>query len=688
MILNAMWIMGGFQSEDWKDESNQNYANFGYSVSSAGDVNGDGYADVLVGAPFYDNGGQFDEGRAYVYLGSAAGLAAAPGWVAESNQNYAYFAWSVGGGGDVNGDGYDDVIVGAWLYDGALFDVGQVFVYHGSATGVEVDPAWTVQSTQSYSYFGYSVANAGDVNGDGYDDVIVGAYAYDNGSTDEGRVFVYHGSATGLSTTPSWSAESNQNFIYFGFSVASAGDVNGDGYDDVLVGCPYWDNGESDEGRAFLYLGSSTGLESTAVWTAESNQNYADMGWSVASAGDVNADGYDDVVIGAPFWDGGDFEEGRVQLFLGSATGLDSVAAWTVESNSAFAYLGWAASGVGDVNNDGFDDVAAGSIYWDAGTTDEGAAFVYLGTATGLDTTAEFVVDSGQGYSYYGSALSGAGDVNNDGFDDLLVGARYYDNGDTDEGRAYVYHGTCADPIDTDGDDVGDLCDVCPGSDDRLDQDVDGKADGCDVCPTLYDPMQLDDDYDGIGDACDPCPANSPDADGDGFCAAQECDDNNPTIYPGAPELCDGLDNACSGAVPLNEIDEDGDGEAVCQGDCDDANPDLFSTQIEFCDGLDNNCDREVGPDEADFDGDHSSVCDGDCDDNNVQAAPHLYDLCGDNVDNNCDGEVDETCGTEGSSGVVGGCTCNATGGAAVSPLLFLATFLSTARRRRGSHRR
>src|SRR5262245_35739655 len=105
-MLHTMWIMGGFQNADWNDEPNQNYANFGTSLWSAGDVNGDGYDDVIVGAPYYDNG-QSEEGRAWLYDGSATGVAAAPAWSTESDQLYAYLGWSVGGGGDFNGDGYD-----------------------------------------------------------------------------------------------------------------------------------------------------------------------------------------------------------------------------------------------------------------------------------------------------------------------------------------------------------------------------------------------------------------------------------------------------------------------------------------------------------------------------------------------------------------------------------------------------
>jgi len=155
---------------------------------------------------------------------------------------------------------------------------------------------------------------------------------------------------------------------------------------------------------------------------------------------------------------------------------------------------------------------------------------------------------------------------------------------------------------------------------------------------------------------------NSPDADGDGFCAAQECDDSDPTAYPGALELCDGVDNACSGAVLADELDEDGDGSRVCDGDCDDANPALFPGNVETCNGIDDDCDGEVPPDEVDLDADHDQVraCEGDCDDGNSRVGPGFPEICGDAVDNDCDGEIDQTCGAEEATS--SGCGCNATG--------------------------
>ncbi len=129
-------------------------------------------------------------------------------------------------------------------------------VYPLEVDPLMTSPAWTAESNQVSANFGRSVATAGDVNGDGYSDVVVGAWLYDNVENDEGRAFLYLGSAAGLAASPAWTAESNQEFAFFGISVATAGDVNGDGYSDVVVGAYGYDNGESNEGRAFLYLGN------------------------------------------------------------------------------------------------------------------------------------------------------------------------------------------------------------------------------------------------------------------------------------------------------------------------------------------------------------------------------------------------------------------------------------------------
>jgi hypothetical protein len=436
-------------SPSWTAESDQAAANFGVAVAPAGDVNGDGYADVIVGADGYDNG-QADEGRAFVYHGSPAGLATTAAWAAESNQAGALFGAAVATAGDVNGDGYSDVIVGARNYDNGQTDEGRAYVYLGSAAGLNT-PAWTAESDQASSSFGISVGAAGDVNGDGYSDVIVGARWYDNGQSDEGRAYVYHGSAAGLAATAAWTAESNQASAYFGQSVATAGDVNGDGYGDVIVGADYADYGQTDEGRAYVYFGSAAGLGGTAAWTAESDQAGAYFGHSVATAGDVNGDGFADVIVGAYSYDGGQTDEGRAFVFLGSAAGPATTAAWTAESDQAYSWFGFLVGTAGDVNGDGYADVIVGAHLYDNGQTDEGRAFVYFGSAAGLAATAAWTAEGDQADAILGYAAATAGDVNGDGYADVIVGTRNYDNGQTDEGRAYVYLGSAAGPAATAG---------------------------------------------------------------------------------------------------------------------------------------------------------------------------------------------------------------------------------------------
>ncbi len=283
---------------NWTAESDQADAGFGFSISTAGDVNGDGYSDVIIGAPLYDNG-QTGEGRAFVYHGSASGLSASANWTTESDQAGACFGYSVSTAGDVNGDGYSDVIVGAPQYDNGQTNEGRTYVYYGSSSGLSTSANWTAESNQVSAYFGNCVSTAGDVNGDGYSDVIVGAPQYDNGQTNEGRAYVYYGSSSGLSSSANWTAESDLADALFGNSVSTAGDVNGDGYSDVIVGAYAYTNDQVGEGRAYVYHGSSSGLSASANWTAESDLADALFGNSVSSAGDVNGDGYSDVIVGA-----------------------------------------------------------------------------------------------------------------------------------------------------------------------------------------------------------------------------------------------------------------------------------------------------------------------------------------------------------------------------------------------------
>ena len=505
----------------WSKEGLAAGAQFGYSVSTAGDVNGDGYGDIVIGAPGASNG-QIAEGQAYVFHG-AVNPATTPAWTAESDQAAAHLGKAVATAGDVNADGYADIVIGAPEYDNGQTDEGQVFAWWGYATGLGVSgtPAnadWTAQGnladarfgaslflagdvdgdgcsdvvvgapnrpspggaagvgaayvfrgamsglagnpgssgSQASALLGYAVGPAGDVNGDGYADVMVAAPYYDNGQVNEGMVRVYLGAADWDGSGSYWSAEGDLASGLFGRSVGTAGDVNGDGYDDIIVGAPEYTAGNTNEGKAFVWYGSAAGLGANgtplnADWTAEANQDAADFGLCVGTAGDVNGDGYSDVIVGSPTYDNAFANEGEIFVWYGSAAGLGANgtplnADWFAESLQESAQLGGSAGTAGDVNGDGYSDIIAGAQYYDGATANEGAAFIWTGSATGPEgdaspANAAWRMPGGQAGARFGYSVGTAGDVDGDAYIDVIVGAPYYDNGETDEGGVFVYLG-------------------------------------------------------------------------------------------------------------------------------------------------------------------------------------------------------------------------------------------------------
>ncbi len=418
---------------DWTAEGNQAYARFGWAVSTAGDVNGDGFDDVIVGAPYYSND-ERQEGRVVVYYGSAMGLNHIPDWTAEGGQAGAEFGWSVGTAGDVNGDGFADVIVGAKGYDKGKKHQGRGLVYYGSSKGLSATPDWIVKGEQGTTCFGCSVNTAGDVNGDGFDDVIIGAHTCTDTA---GRAFVYHGSTDGLSSTPDWIASGDRMMAWSACLVGTVGDVNGDGFDDVIIGIHKCVKARGK--TVVIYHGSATGLEPTPAWSADEIQFWGRFGLAVDSAGDVNGDGYADVIVGAPGKCGAGI--GCVYVYHGSATGLSTNPSWTIDHDPAESYFGWSVNSIGDVNDDGYADIIIGAILDDNDRKNEGTAFIYHGSVAGVNPTPVCTLEGDQIDAYFGVSVSTAGDVNGDGFADIIVGACCYDRDEEDEGMVFVYYG-------------------------------------------------------------------------------------------------------------------------------------------------------------------------------------------------------------------------------------------------------
>ena len=457
----------------------------GYSIAAAGDVNGDGLADFIVGAPGADPAARPDAGRSYIVFGKNTGTAVDLGAVAAGSGGFVIngrlagetSGSSVSAAGDVNGDGLADLIVaGPNGGTTASGPAGHAYIVYGKATTAAVDLATVATGSGGYVINRAaiddaitSVSSAGDINGDGFGDVVIGVTSSDPAlDGNAGRAYIVFGKSAGTAVNLATIAATGSGFVVNGntddlFSgrVAAAGDVNGDGTGDVLVG-PW------SAGSVYLVFGKRTPTPfDLATIDAGGSGGFVINGsidmsdGNVAGVGDVNGDGLADLMIGLPH-DGttaSGADAGRSYVIFGksstTAVNLTTIAAgsggFVITGEQPGDLSGWSVAAAGDVNGDGLADMIIGApgAVPDAGI-DAGISYVVFGrsatTAVDLADVAlgkgGFAINSGNAGELSGSSVTAGGDLNGDGLADLLIGAPAATSaGGVAAGRVYAVFG-------------------------------------------------------------------------------------------------------------------------------------------------------------------------------------------------------------------------------------------------------
>ncbi len=412
----------------------------GTAVAVGLDADGDGQADLLVGADGASPGGLSKAGAAYVLFGPLTGtVPAISGARLDGEATDDQVGDRVAAAGDLDGDGFDDLVVGAENTDFQAAQSGAAYVVHGplsAGTTASLSTAVRWEGLSTSAYAGDALAGAFDFDNDGNDDVLVGAYGDD-------AAYLLLGPATGgglLSTADAtWT---HGSLTHFGGAVAAAGDLDGDGIDDLAVGASRDSTAASEAGAAFVFLGPLSATPSPAAaprWTGGAADDGA--GFELAGVGDVDGDGLDDLLIGATGLDSGGLDAGGAHLVLGPATAGGSLtgAAATLVGEDAGDAAGLMVAGAGDVDQDGRPDLLVGAPSRDEFGTNAGKAYVVFGPVTGtVDLgTAAVALGGSAAVDWFGWSGAGRADLTGDGEDDLVVGAF---NGGTG-GTAYLFHG-------------------------------------------------------------------------------------------------------------------------------------------------------------------------------------------------------------------------------------------------------
>jgi len=429
-----------------------------YPAAPAGDFNGDGFSDVVIGHPFFTgDAAHAMSGKIYIYYGgidtdlSQQATFCSIQW---ERKEHNFFGLSVAGLGDLNRDGFDELAVGMVPRDGPEGfqyeeETGAVFIYEGSPFMPAPNYNWAIklQGGDFHDYFGTSVAHVPNFDGDEYHDLIVGAPGNDRGGTAAGAAYLFLGcNLVGKRTVSASDADSvmvgeSENSL-LGNALACAGDFNGDGLDDVIVGA-YW-NGRAGPmaGASYIFFGSISPapevLASGADLILVGEQPEDQFGASVAGCGDINSDGFDDVIVGAPLFDRGrregNFDGGKAYVFLGG----DHLAGVINSKDALLPLLGafsdglddnpWdrfghSVSGCGDLNADGYDDFVVSAMDFGLASSYEtrGRIYVYFG-GPGIPDSFADAYDTGLGADYrLGGCVHRVGDFDGNGRPDFLA---------------------------------------------------------------------------------------------------------------------------------------------------------------------------------------------------------------------------------------------------------------------------
>lgn len=486
--------------------------NSGSAVSGAGDVNGDGYGDYIIGAPNSDPGGTSGAGTTYILFGNYTNLnniylsqdltTNNHGFSVYGSSSFQYSGSSVSKAGDFNGDGFGDILIGASNANDAGDLTGNVYLIFGKRNNSNIDLSVTDLAASNYGFtvygaissdrLGDSVSNAGDVNGDGYDDIIIGAYTARYGSVDgfsPGVAYIIFGKESGFSNIDLQTtdlASTGQGFRvigvndddFLGGSVGSA-DVNKDGYSDLIISADGFSySGRTNSGAIYIVFGKATGFTDINLATTDlyiTNQGFTIFGAmssdqiglsSAQGIGDINGDFYSDFAFSSRLADRNNNNDCGITYVIYGKSGnytdidlaiLDNSQGFSITGAAAGDYSGRSPSGI-DVNKDGFNDLSLGAYGATvSGKSDVGKTYIIFGkeekfsniNLANFDESIGVLItgDTTDNYDQSGYSVSVI-DMNGDGFGDVIIGAnqaKESSSGTDNSGVTYIVFGS-ADP--------------------------------------------------------------------------------------------------------------------------------------------------------------------------------------------------------------------------------------------------